>query len=402
MQDNTNSENTPFSSKSSYDARQTYTHMYTLDKSKSQFLPLNKYFIDSAKFYIDFDLLKEINIPKEFLLVDAKKGIVIEEFKKSCLNLPYKDHKIYLATEVKELPIFDNNTLEAKMYKKVMFYFPAKINPLGYFFGITKEMVIEVLTYIKSLGYIDFENIEDIYDQIELKDLDIKKDMQFNWTDKEKIVKYNNILSDRFNGYPPDFKSFNNKANGLGIQTYNRNNSTIKKPFLKFYSKSDEILKKENENLFNSMPLELQTICNQYLIYRYEFTIKKMNFFNHFSISNKLKDVLEISQDKWKEIGKYYLITNFQIEIKQPLDVSKLKPIEIIMCLMIYDLIQVGRSIKQIELMFLNNLQNRPQKKRNKMLFERCYYYATVPNEQTRQLLEDYNSIKALDEIFGF
>jgi hypothetical protein len=52
--------------------------------------------------------------------------------------------------------------------------------------------------------------------------------------------------------------------------------------------------------------------------------------------------------------------------------------------------------------MFLNNLKNRPQKKRNKKLFERCYYYASVPNEQTKELIEKYNSIKALDEIFGF
>ena len=72
------------------------------------------------------------------------------------------------------------------------------------------------------------------------------------------------------------------------------------------------------------------------------------------------------------------------------------------MCLMIYDLIQLGRSIKEIELMFLNDNLHNEQRKRNKKLFERCYYYASVPNEQTRQLLENYNSIKALDEIFGF
>jgi hypothetical protein len=402
MQDNTKPENTPNFPFTTSDGRKNVTYLCGPQEKSTPLIPFNKYFIDSSKFYIDYDLLLKVNIPNEFLLVDKIEGNVIDDFKKNCLNLPYKDHKIYLAIEEKYTQNRWKPELAHKLWKKVMFYFPAKINPSGYFFGITKEMVIDVLTYIKSLGYIDFENIEDIFNQIELKDLDMKKDMQFNWTDKEKIVKYNNILSDRFNGYPPDFKSFNNKANGLGIQTYNRNNSTIKKPFLKFYSKSDEILKKENESLFNSMPLELQTICNQYLIYRYEFTIKKMNFFNHFSISNKLKDVLEISQDKWKEIGKYYLITNFQTEIKTPLDVSKLKPIETIICLMIYDLIQLGRSIKEIELMFLNNLQNRPQKKRNKMLFERCYYYASVPNEQTKELLEKYNTIKALDEIFGF
>ena len=401
MQDNTKSENTPFSSLPSIDARRTYTHMYTLDNSKSPFLPLNEYLIDSAKFYIDYDLLKKINIPKQFLLADAKTGFVIDEFKKNSLNLPYKDHKIYLATIIKELPKFDNNTLGPKIYKKVMFYFPAKINPLGYFFGITKQMVIEVLEYIKSLNYIDFENVEDIFNQIELQDLDIKKDIQFNWTDKEKIIEYNKLLSERFNGHSSEFKLFNNQANGIGIQAYDRNSATLKKPFLKFYSKSDEIQTKENKKLFFSMPLEVQEICKKYFIYRYEFTIKKMHYFKNFGITNKLKDVLEITQEKWKEIGKYYLITNFQTEIKQPLDVSKLKPYEKIYCIMIYDLIQLGRNIKEIELMFISET-NRTQRLRNKKLFNRCYYYATVPNEQTKELLEKYNTIKAFDSIFGF
>lgn len=402
MQDNTKPENAPIFPFTTSDGRKNVTYVCGPQEKSTPLIPFNKYFIDSSKFYIDYDLLLKVNIPNEFLLVDKIEGNVIDDFKRNCLNLPYKDHKIYLAIEEKYTQNRWKPELAHKLWKKVMFYFPAKINPLGYFSGITKQMVIEVLTHIKSLGYIDFENIESIYDQIELKDLDIKRDMQFNWSDKEKIVKYNNSLSDRFNGYPSEFKSFNNKANGLGIQTYNRNNSTIKKPFLKFYSKSDEILKKANEDLFNSMSLEVQEICKSYLIYRYEFTIKKINFFNHFSISNKLKDVLEISQDKWKEIAKYYLNTNFQIEIKTPLDVSKLKNIEIIMCLMIYDLIQLGRSIKEIELMFLNDTLHREQRKRNKKLFERCYYYASVPNEQTRELLEKYNTIKALDEFFGF
>jgi hypothetical protein len=400
MQDNTNFENTRFSSLPSIDARQTYTHMYTLNKSKSSFLPLNEYLIDSAKFYIDYDLLKEINIPKRFLLADAKTGFVIDDFKKNSLNIPYKEHKIYLATIRKELPKLQTQQ-GPKIYKKVMFYFPAKVNPLGYFFGITKEMVIDVLTYIKSLGYIDFEDIEKIYDQIELQDLDIKKDIQFNWTDKEKIIEYNRLLSERFNGHSSEFKLFNNNANGIGIQAYNRNSATLKKPFLKFYSKSHEIQKEENNTLFYLLPLEVQEICKNYFIYRYEFTIKKMHYFKNFGISNKLKDVLEITQDKWKEIGKYYLITNFQTEIKQPLDVSKLRPYEKIYCIMIYDLIQLGRSIKEIELMFISE-NNRTQRLRNKKLFNRCYYYASVPNEQTRELLEKYNTIKALDEIFGF
>jgi hypothetical protein len=39
---------------------------------------------------------------------------------------------------------------------------------------------------------------------------------------------------------------------------------------------------------------------------------------------------------------------------------------------------------------------------RNKKVFERCYYYASVPNEETNKLLAIYNEIRKLDIIFGF
>jgi hypothetical protein len=105
-------------------------------------------------------------------------------------------------------------------------------------------------------------------------------------------------------------------------------------------------------------------------------------------------EITQYTKTQAKKIG-------VTIEIKQPLDLSKLKPYETVFCIMIYDLIQLGRSIKEIELMFLS-FDNRMQKKRYKKVFERCYYFATVPNENTKELLEKYNTIKDLDEIFGF
>lgn len=356
-------------------------------------IPFHKYFIDSAKFYIDSVFLDRINIPNEFTLIDSETGGIIDNFKKNSLNIPYKNHKIYLGKENKVLP-------NGRVYNKVMFYFPAKINPERYFFGITAEMVKEVLNYIKDLGYINFNNIDDLYKNIEVKDLDIKIDFQFKWTDKDTIINYNKSLQNRFNGYPSDFGIFNNQNNGIGIQTYNRNNSTLAKPFIKFYSKSHEITK-DKENLFDLMPKEIQKIVKDNLIYRYEFTIKTMDFFRHFGINNMLSDIVNIDQDKWRNIGKYYLIKNFQQEIKKPLDVSRLKPIEQIISLLIYDSIQLGRTINEIKLIF-NSFDNRTQRQRNNKLFERCYYYASVPNEETKKLLKIYDEINKLDKLFGF
>jgi hypothetical protein len=359
-------------------------------------IPFNKYFPDSAKFYIDPFILDRINIPEEFILIDSDTGNILDEFKKNSISIPYKNHKIYLAKEIKIIP-------GRKPYEKVMFYFPAKISPETYFYGITKEMIFEVLNYLKSLYYIDFEDINKVFQNIEVKDCDIKNDRQFQWSDKEKLINYNKSLKDRFNGDDSQFKIFNSKKDGLGIQTYSRNYTTLSKPFLKFYNKSDEAISSKNkETLFNLLPLEVQKILTDYLVYRYEFTIKTSDFFKHFNISNKISDILLITQDEWIIIGKYYLIKNFCQELKEPIDRSTLSPHEQIMSIMIYELIQRGNmTINQIRLIF-ESTNNRMQKKRNIETFERCYYFASVPNKETNKLLAIYNQIKELDIIFGF
>ena len=223
-------------------------------------IPFNKYCVDSAKFYIDFRFLTQINIPNEFTLIDSETGNILDNFKKNSISIPYKNHKIYLGKEIKVIP---NSRV---VYSKIMFYFPAKINPEKYFFGITAEMVKEVINYIKDLGYINFNNINDLYKNIEVKDLDIKIDFKFSYTERDKIIKYNNSLKDRFNGYPSEFKIFNNQNNGVGIQTYNRNNTTLAKPFIKFYSKSDEIMK-DAKSLFQLMPIDIQKYSKKIILY---------------------------------------------------------------------------------------------------------------------------------------
>jgi len=359
-------------------------------------IPFNSYLIDSGKFYIDTRFLTKIAIPNQFILIDSDTGNMLDEFKKNSITIPYKNHKIYLAKEIKVIP-------NKKPYEKVMFYFPAKISPESYFSGISKEMTFEVLNYIKSLGYIDFEDINIVFQNIESKDLDMKLDHKFEWSEKEKLHNYNKNLQGRFNGYPNECVIFNSKKRGLGIQTYDRNYTTLAKPFLKFYNKSDEIiLSKNKETLFDLMPLEIQKICTEYLIYRYEITIKTMEFFKYFNISNKLSDILLIPQDKWREIGKYYLIKNFQQEIKEPIDKSRLSPFEIIMSIQIYELIQSGMNIIQIKLMYERSAKNRTQKKRNIELFERCYFSVSVPNKENDKILAIYNELKELDIIFGF
>jgi len=372
-------------------------------------IPFEKYCVDSAKFYIDSKYFSEIAIPSEFTLIDSETGSVLDNFKKNSLTIQYKNHKIYLAYIIKSIPTI---TGERLVFNKVMFYFPAKINPEKYFFGITEEMVKEVLLYIQSLGYINFDDINQLYSYVEVKDLDIKKDYKFSWLELDKIRNYNKSLQDRFNGHTSEFKLFNNKKNGIGIQTYNRNNTTLAKPFIKFYSKSHEI---ENE-LLNLMPKEIQDIIKNNFIYRFEFTIKTMDFFRHFGITNYFSDILEINQDKWQEIAKYYFDKNFNKEIKISIDnvreiteteLHKLKPIEQIITLLIYEVLLLGKTTEHLEKIFSRS-KSRLQKIRNRNLLKKCLDNITISENENKsenkdiKFIKEYQELKEMDSRFGF
>jgi len=374
-------------------------------------IPFEEYCVDSAKFYIDCKFFSEIAIPNEFTLIDSETGSILDNFKKNSLTIQYKNHKIYLAHIIKSIPYKNGEKL---VFNKVMFYFPAKINPEKYFFGITEEMVKEVLLYIQSLGYINFNDINRIYTYVEVNDLDIKIDYKFSWLEKQKIVNYNKSLQDRFNGHTSEFKIFNNEKNGIGIQTYNRNNTTLAKPFIKFYSKSDEI-KKEPEKLLKLMPKEIQDILENNFIYRYEFTIKTMDFFKHFNISNYFSDILKVNQDKWKEISKYYFNKNFNKDIKLSIDnvreiteteLNKLKPIEQILTLMIYEFLLLQKTIDDLEKFFRS--KSRLQKFRNKELLKKCLDNIRISENENEsenkdiKFIKEYQELKEMDSRFGF
>lgn len=374
-------------------------------------IPFEKYCVDSAKFYIDFKFFSEIAIPSDFILMDSETGSVLDNFKKNSLTIQYKNHKIYLAHIIKSIPYKNGERL---VFNKVMFYFPAKINPEKYFFGITEEMVKEVLLYIKGLGYINFDDINRIYTYVEVNDLDIKVDYKFSWFEKQKIVNYNKSLQDRFNGHTSELKVFNNNKYGIGIQTYNRNNTTLAKPFTKFYSKSHEIENKP-EKLFDLMPKEIQDIIKNNFIYRYEFTIKTMDFFRHFGIKNYFSDILEVSQDKWKEIAKYYFDKNYNKEIKISIDnvreiteteLHKLKPTEQILTLMIYEFLLLQKTIDDIEKFFRS--KSRLQKFRNKELLKKCLDNITISENENElenkdiKFIKEYQELKEMDLRFGF
>lgn len=363
----------------------------SIQKQEKFIIPYNRYCIDSFKLLIDRDKFSEINIPDNFILVAKDTGEEIREFKKNSIPVTYQNTVIYLG-------LF-RRILNDKKYDKVMILFSAKIDLKAYFEGIKKNHIIDVLQYLKEKGYLNFKDVNEVFSSIYVNDLDIKKDFKFQKADRELIEKYNKELQERFIYEKNEFHKYNTNDN-FGIQTFNRERSTITKPFLKFYDKTKELPKKHYD-FFMKLPENVRSEITENFIYRYEFTMKNKKFFNKFGLSNKLQDIFEVSNDKWKQVGAYFLNSNFQINLKRKTrDIGNISPTEKILALYFYEDIQKHNlSPLEVKNKYTSIQQNKVQKQRMSKLFDKIYQYTS--QDYAKYISDSYESIKFFDKLFG-
>lgn len=358
-------------------------------------IPFEKYYIDSGKFYIDRSVFDEVLIPENFALTDTDTGQLIDEFKKSSLSIPYKNHKIYISNVIKQLGNRDRKLL----VEKVLIYFPAKISD-NYFYGISKNDIIGVLEYLKEIGYLKFTKVDKIFNAIHVKDLDIKKDSKLKISDRLDIKEYNKILKDRFVGTSEHWHSFDSQKQGFGIQCWNRNRSSLTKPFFKFYDKSVEI--KKDLSFFQSLPVEVSDEVNSNFIYRFEFTMKDNTFFKKYGLSNRLAEIFEVTQDRWKEIGRSFLNYAFNPPPTKVKDTSKLKYKDRVWSNTIWVMYQNYNMTKgQILTIWISSAKNKVEKSRGKKEFERLWSIATTPSKYTSEIMDTLERVKKWDRYFG-
>lgn len=357
-------------------------------------IPYFKYLVDSGKFYIDKCQFEGVNIPENFTLSDAETGEIIDEFKKNSLSIPFKNHKIYISNVVKQL-----GTEARKMaIEKVLIYFPAKISDT-YFNGIEKNDIIEVLNFLKEKGFLIFSDTEKIYNEIYVKDLDIKKDIKLKKGDKEQIKEYNKILGERFTGTAEQWKNFDSQKQGFGIQCWDRQKATITKPFFKFYDKSQEI--KKDKVFFDTLDEDIKNELLENFIYRFEFTLKDKRFFDKYEISNRLADIHKVPQEKWELIAKSFLNHAFQKKTRK-IDLGKLKLNDRIWANVILIMFQNNNMTKgQIELLWTMAAQNKSEKYQAKKHFERLWSITTTPNEYSSDMYSILERVGKWDKFFG-
>lgn len=359
-------------------------------------IPFGKYFNDSGKYYIDASCFTSVNIPHNIIEIDADTGEQIRDFKRNSLAVPYKDTTVYISTVKKQLKQINID--------KVLILFSSKIAGENYFAGIQKYHFIEILEYLKTKGYLNFDNVNDIYKAIFVKDYDIKMDMKLTAQDRIDIKeKYNPQLKQRFQGIAEHFHLFDDtQKKGLGFSTYERDTATFSKPFIKFYDKRIELLT-QHQDFFKTLSSELQTEIKDNFIYRFEFTLKDKSFFTKFAINNRLEDIHEIPQYKWQEVGRRFLNTNFQVKINKPKDTSDLRPIEKVLCLQFLEDRKNGFDIAQIQNKYIAPQKEKTARKRMKQLFERIYYFTTVGKiKEVEEAKELYEVVTKWDKYFGF
>jgi len=351
-------------------------------------IPYNTYCVDSFKLTIDKDAFKSVSIPDTFMLIDSDTGECINDFKKNSLEIKYKNHKIHIANITKNL--------KQGIIEKVQIYFASKVSA-NYFYGTKKQDVIEILEFIKLKKWLDFDDVEHVYKMIFVKDLDIKVDMDFSKMSKQDILDYNDSLYSRFNGNSNDCHNFKSKEQGIGIQTYERAKASLSKPFSKFYHKSGEI--KRDMKFYFSLSDDVRNDIDNKFIYRYEFTLKDNTYFKKYGISNRLEDVFNVDQITWKKIGRDFLDINFEIKIKPPKDLSKIKPIEKTMLLQMSLLIKKGSSIYDIRRTYVRPDDNRDTRYNMSKIFQRIYHFYTKDDSNVKEILKQHETISKIENI---
>ncbi len=120
-----------------------------------------------------------------------------------------------------------------------------------------------------------------------------------------------------------------------------------------------------------------------------------------YGIINRLEDVMEVRQEKWREIGRDFLNVNFQVKPKKPRDLSKLRPQERTFCLEFIHHLNSGLTLNAIRRFYVRQEDNKDTRYNMSELFDRIHHYATGDDSKVKELTESYNRILKWDKYFG-
>ena len=129
--------------------------------------------------------------------------------------------------------------------------------------------------------------------------------------------------------------------------------------------------------------------------------MKNKDFFAKFGLSNRLEEVLEVTNDKWREIGKTLLDTLFQVKMKKLRDTTKLTYSETILALFFFEAIQKhGLSPMEVKVKFTSHQKTKQKKWKASLLFDKIYQFTS--QDSASEIMQDYENINHYYKVFGF
>ena len=201
----------------------------------------------------------------------------------------------------------------------------SKILKGKYFQGITKDTIEDVYRGLMAYNviWVDFDTF---YELAEVTDVDIKKDAIVPKHIYEQCINECRNISRPSKNKNKGYRFFNQNKN-KGIEWSDRRATSFKtNPYLKIYHKETEL--KHNSSEFAEKYL---SHINYDDLVRMEATLKNAKHFRHLGIKdNKLKTLLELSQDKLQSVMSEALKSHLEPRIKQIKDDNKLTPTELI------------------------------------------------------------------------
>lgn len=263
----------------------------------------------------------------------------------------------------------------------------AKMLGKGYFNGITTETIRTIYEYIMSLNvasftYDDFMNGECV-------DVDVRKDFQAGDDEVRHAMerlKKNYIHRDKMDTGILEFKT---RKRHTGIQ-FNKRTTTsfLTSPFMKIYSKYADAMDSKHYDFFKH-----HSISVPFDLWRVEYTIKNKKHLRHVGMGNRLKDILDTSQDVLsagmdKTVTALFNPRQRTCERLESLDIP---PRDRMMVNALATIADCGKSIHDAKMSILGKLEGYNRTKSMK--------YLNTLHESYLRPIERFNAYEQTDKI---
>lgn len=243
-------------------------------------------------------------------------------------------------------PNFEINGIKVKAEIKNFFgnenlviMFTSKHLEKNYFQGLKSSTFLDAFLYIKKALRIEIAYTKYITNST-CYDIDFKADFEIkDSTFHMFLAEHKNMPVVKF--FKSKTKKYLEKPCFNGMQFINRRDASISQPFIKFYTKSDELESRSTDFKYHyniHCPTDLR---------RFEVTVRNGKHINHLGISNNLNDLLSMSKGMIADVMIKLYLNHFPKTFISSLRSDRPTVMSLqdwITCSLMFELMQVDRN----------------------------------------------------------